>query len=231
MNTTRKLKIAIDGHSSSGKSSFAKKIAEMLNYVYIDSGAMYRSIAYALIKRNGFDKTKIKKDILKEILNNIRIEFRKNPKTNESETYLNGENIESKIRGYEVSEKVSIVSKLNEVREKMVEFQRDMARDKGVVMDGRDIGTVVFPDADIKIYMDADKNTRAQRRYDELVMKGEKVDFERILENIEKRDELDLKREISPLKKASDAYVLDNSNMNLDEEMEWFESIYKQKFG
>ncbi len=217
----KKLTIAIDGFSSSGKSTFAKRIASRLGYVFIDSGAMYRAVTlYAIengIIRNGI----LDEDALVRSLGDIRMDFRFNPVRGASDIYLNGDHVDGKIRTIEVSNFVSEVSRIGAVREKLVAIQREMGREGGVVMDGRDIGTVVFPDADLKIFLTADPAVRARRRYEELKAAGQEVSFAGIERNIRERDHLDQTRKISPLRQAADAVVLDNSHMTLDQQMEW----------
>ena len=218
----KKIVIAIDGTSSSGKSSFARKIASRLGYVYVDTGAMYRAVTlyamrHGLIAADGtIDRVK-----LIDALPQLQIEFRPDPQTGSNDIYLNGENTERQIRSIEVSDRVSAVSQIPEVREQLVCIQQRMGVQKGVVMDGRDIGTVVFPEAELKIFMTADPEVRAMRRYKELVEKGEKVSLEEIMRNIIQRDRADTTREVSPLKKAPDALTLDNSRMSVDEQMAW----------
>ncbi|MBN2520096.1 MAG: (d)CMP kinase [Bacteroidales bacterium] len=214
--------IAVDGYSSCGKSTFAKAIAQRLNLLYIDSGAMYRAITLVCLNHNCIKDNKVDLNILKSFIDKTKIEFIKNASTDENETYLNGNNVEKEIRDIAVSNKVSLVSTIFEVREKMVQLQREMSKNKGVVMDGRDIGTTVFPNADIKIFMTADVKIRAQRRYKELIEKGISVSFEEVIKNIEERDYIDQNRKISPLRKADDAIILDNSNMTPEEQMVWF---------
>jgi cytidylate kinase len=227
MSIQKKLIIAVDGFSSCGKSTFAKAIAQKLGYIYIDTGSMYRAVTLFAINSSIIKEGKLSTELLKKSLEKINIDFRKNKINFKDEICLNGENVEDKIRGMEVSELVSSISSLKEVRAKMVELQREMSKEKGVVLDGRDIGTVVFPNADIKIFMTADPDVRAQRRFDELAAKGEKVSFDEIKLNIMKRDELDTTRVESPLIKADDAVVLDNSYMNPEEQMEWFFKTFK----
>jgi len=212
----KKITIAIDGYSSCGKSTIAKTLARTLGYIYVDTGAMYRTIAlYAL--RNGFvDGEKLDKDGLIANLKNIVVSFGA-----DGGALLNGENVESEIRGMRVSNCVSYVSAIPEVRRHLVELQRIMGRSGGIVMDGRDIGTVVFPNAELKFFVTADASVRAQRRYDELKAKGQQADYSEILENVKKRDHLDETREESPLRKADDALVLDNSNMSISEQNAW----------
>jgi cytidylate kinase len=219
--------IAIDGYSSCGKSTFAKAIAKELEYLYIDSGAMYRAVTLFGIRNDIVTSEKILTGKLIDALDSIEIDFKMND-NGQYETYLNGENIEDEIRGVNVSECVSNVSKIKEVRTKLVILQRSFARNKGVVMDGRDIGTVVFPDADIKIFMTAKPEIRAKRRYDELIAKGLAVEFQGISKNVEERDTQDSSRQESPLRKADDAIVLDNSYMTPDEQMVWFRDIIKE---
>jgi len=228
---TRKLIIAVDGYSSCGKSTFAKAIARELNYIYIDSGAMYRAVTLFCIRNGYISKSVVKDKEISESMSEIYIRFRFNPDINQYETYLNGENVETEIRQVEVSAMVSIISKIREVRERLVEMQREIGMMKGIVMDGRDIGTVVFPDADIKIFMIASEEIRAERRYKELKGKGIDVEFQDVLDNIAERDKIDSGREISPLKKADDAFMLDNSHMTVSEQMEWFREILNNKLG
>jgi cytidylate kinase len=225
------LVIAIDGHSSGGKSSYAKLIAKELGITYVDSGAMYRAVTlYAmenkLIKEGIIDE----KELVRQ-LDGISIDIIYNTGKARHETWMNGKNIEDDIRTVAVSGYVSPVSKIREVREKLVDLQREMASDKGVVMDGRDIGTVVFPDADIKIYLTAKPEIRALRRYDELKEKGMGAAYKEILDNIMDRDHQDSTRDISPLKKAEDAVELDNSSMTQKEQMIWFMDLLEKKFG
>lgn len=228
MNDRQPLVIAVDGYSSCGKSTFAKLIASNLEYVYIDSGAMYRAVAlYAL--RNGMaDTGSVNKDDLIRSLSRIKIRFMHNPETGTQETWLNGENVETPIRGIEVSNIVSKISQIEEVRKMMVRLQREMGREGCVVMDGRDIGSTVFPNAALKIFMTADPQVRASRRFKELTEKGMPVNFDDILQNIRMRDHEDETREVSPLRKASDAKVLDNSRMTIDDQMEWFRNMWKR---
>jgi CMP/dCMP kinase len=219
--TTKKIIIAIDGHSSCGKSTMAKSLAQKLGYVYIDSGAMYRVVTlYALRKgliKNGIPET----ERLIQELKNIKITFKWDESLGKNTTFLNGENVEEEIRRLEVSENVSPISTIAEVRHEMVKQQRENGTNKGIVMDGRDIGTVVFPDAELKIFMTASPEIRAQRRYLELKEKGQEVDFNSILQNVEGRDEIDSNREVSPLKRADDALILDNSYLSREEQLKW----------
>ena len=220
--TNKKIIIAIDGHSSCGKSTMAKSLARELEYIYIDSGAMYRAVTLFAL-RNGLINNReiLNKNELIERLKEIKITFEWDSKTEKNVTFLNEENIEDEIRQIEVSNNVSPISTIPEVRKEMVKQQRENGKDKGIVMDGRDIGTVVFPDAELKIFMTASPEIRAQRRFVELQGKGVKVDFDEILANVEERDNIDSTREASPLKKADDAIVLDNSNLNREEQLQW----------
>lgn len=219
--TQKKIIIAIDGHSSCGKSTLAKELAKQLGYIYIDTGAMYRVVTLMAL-RNGWIQNKIPdKEKIIEGLKKMKITFKWNDKLGKNTTFLNGENVEDAIRQLEVSENVSPISAIPEVREELVKQQRANAKDKGVVMDGRDIGTVVFPDAELKIFMTASPETRAQRRYLELIEKGEKVSYEEILKNVLERDHIDSTRTTSPLRKANDAFILDNSHLTREEQLQW----------
>jgi len=225
----KKLIIAIDGYSSCGKSSFAKAIAKELNYIYIDSGAMYRAVTLYCMRNGLSGNDFVKTGSIISSLNDININFVYNPDISEYETYLNSENIEREIRGLDVSAQVSRISQIHEVRARMVELQRQIGVFKGIVMDGRDIGTVVFPDAEIKIFMTASVDIRAKRRFDELVAKGEQINFEEIKRNIIARDIADENRDISPLRRADDAIVLDNSRMSIKQQMVWVMEIIEKK--
>ena len=221
--------IAIDGHSSCGKSTMAKNLAKELGYVYIDTGAMYRSVTYYAMQNGMIDaEGKIDTERLLADMPNIKISFKFNPETGRPDTYLNGECVENKIRTLEVSSHVSPIATLGFVREAMVAQQREMGKAKGVILDGRDIGTVVFPDAELKIFVTASAEIRAQRRYDELTAKGENCNYDDILKNVKERDYIDSHREISPLKQAEDAIVLDNSNMTIAEQQEWLLKLMKE---
>lgn len=225
----KKITIAIDGHSSCGKSTMAKDLAREIGYVYVDSGAMYRAVTlYAL--QNGIIDTegKIDEPRLLAEMGNIMITFRFNPETGRPDTYLNGECVEGKIRTMEVSNHVSPIATLGFVREAMVDLQKLMGEAKGIIMDGRDIGTTVFPDAELKIFVTASAEVRAQRRYDELTAKGETCNYEDILKNVQERDYIDSHREVSPLRQAEDAIVLDNSQMTIAEQKEWLLERYRQ---
>ncbi len=220
-NRQQKIVIAIDGFSSCGKSTFAKMIAARLGYIFIDTGAMYRAVTLYALTHGAIKSGLVDEELLKKMLDKIVINFRFNPTRGASDIYLDGEWVEGKIRTIEVSNFVSAVSQIPEVRTKLVAMQQEMGNNKGVVMDGRDIGTVVFPEAELKLFMTADPAIRAQRRYNELRAKGEEVSLEEIHQNIIDRDHADQNRKISPLRKADDAIVLDNSHMTLDEQMEW----------
>jgi CMP/dCMP kinase len=225
----KKLTIAIDGYSSCGKSTFAKAVAKELSYLYIDSGAMYRAVTLYAMRRDFIGNDDVNVPGIISELDKIHIDFIFNPDLNEYETYLNSENVEKEIRSLEVSAHVSRISQIYEVRSRMVERQRQIGMFKGIVMDGRDIGTVVFPDADIKIFMNASVDIRAKRRFDELLGKGIKTDFEKIKQNIIARDIADENRDISPLKRADDAIVLDNSRMTVQQQMAWIKGIIDKK--
>ena len=224
----KRLIIAIDGYSSCGKSTFAKSIAKMLNYIYIDSGAMYRAVTLYCMRKKCTGPWGINVDGIISGLNDICIDFIYNPDIQEYETFLNSENVEREIRSMEVTSQVSRVSQIHEVRARMVEMQREIGSSKGIVMDGRDIGTVVFPDADIKIFMTASIDVRAKRRYDELKGKGIAGEFEEIKRNIIARDIADENRDISPLRRADDAIILDNSRMTVRDQMLWIEKIIEK---
>lgn len=227
MNNKRII-IAIDGHSSCGKSTFAKAIAARLGYIFIDTGAMYRAVALYALEHGAITSGMVDEDKVVAMLGEINIDFRFNPERGASDIYVNGDLVEGKIRTIEVSNCVSAVSSISEVRQKLVKMQQQMGERKGVVMDGRDIGTVVFPDAELKIYMTADARVRAERRYKELMAKGDSVSFDEIYENVVSRDKADMNRAISPLRKADDAIVLDNSAMSVEEQMEWFLREYQR---
>jgi cytidylate kinase len=227
----KKLIIAIDGYSSCGKSTFAKAIAKSLNYIFIDSGAMYRTVTLYCMRRGYIGNGKLNTCSIIQDLKDIHIEFVYNPDIAEYETFLNSENVENEIRGIEVSEHVSKISQIGEVRSRMVELQRQIGVFKGIVMDGRDIGTVVFPDADLKIFMTASVDIRAKRRYDELKSKGVDVNIEEVKQNIIARDITDENRDISPLRKADDAIILDNSRMTVEEQMIWVHQLFENRLG
>lgn len=217
----KKIVIAVDGFSSCGKSTMAKDLAKEIGYIYIDSGAMYRAVTLYCIRQGLYCGEKIDEERLKSQLDQIRISFRFNPETGRPDTYLNDVNVEKEIRGMEVANRVSPVAALGFVRRAMVAKQQEMGEAKGIVMDGRDIGTVVFPDAELKIFVTASPEVRAQRRVDELAAKGEVASFEEVLENVKMRDHIDSTRKESPLCQAADALVLDNSHMTIAEQKAW----------
>lgn len=214
-----KINIAIDGYSSCGKSTLAKQLAKELEYIYVDSGAMYRAITLYCMNKGIIKDGALRTSDIVKVLDDIRIDFTHNPDKGISETLLNGENVEKEIRTMEVSRNVSPISTVKEVREKLVERQKEMGEDKGVVMDGRDIGTEVFPNAQLKIFMTADVDVRAKRRYEELKAKGHDVSMKDVRENLAQRDHSDTTREESPLRKADDAVVLDNTFLNEEEQL------------
>ena len=225
------IKIAIDGYSSCGKSTLAKQLASKLNYMYVDSGAMYRAVTLYFFRH----KINLSnEEQVNEALQHIHITFRKNNKTNEQETYLNDENVELRIRKQDISEKVSPVATLKAVREKMVDLQRAISMGKGIVMDGRDIGTVVFPDAELKVFMTAAPEVRAERRVLDLKQKGFDATYEEVLENLTTRDDIDSNRQIAPLRHADDAIILDNSILTEEEQfdlvLDWAQQKIKSKF-
>lgn len=225
----KRLIIAIDGYSSCGKSTFAKSVAKELNYLFIDSGAMYRAVTLYCMRNNLIGSPGVNTAGVIAELNNIHIDFVYNPDLGEHETFLNSENVETEIRSMEVTSYVSRISQIPELRARLVELQRQIGITKGIVMDGRDIGTVVFPDAEIKIFMTATVDIRARRRYDELKNKGINVDFEELKRTITARDIADENRDISPLKRADDAIILDNSRMSVEEQMVWIRKIIEKK--
>lgn len=220
---SKKIIIAIDGFSSGGKSTFAKQIAKRLGYIFIDTGAMYRAVTYYAMQHNVIREGTVDTPALVAALDDIHIKFRFNPERGASDIYVNGECVEDAIRTVAVSDNVSAVSSIPQVRKKLVAMQQEMGRAKGVVMDGRDIGTVVFPQAELKIFLTADPAVRARRRYEEMKAKGVEVSLEEIERNIRSRDEADQNRAVSPLRRADDAIVLDNSYMTPAEQMEWFD--------
>ena len=216
----KQITIAIDGFSSTGKSTLAKQLAQQLGYIYVDTGAMYRAVAYFAMQNQLISVDSFNKVDLVNQLKNIALEFKFNSELGFAEMYLNGANVEKAIRTIEVSGYVSKVAEVSEVRSKLVEQQQEMGKNKGIVMDGRDIGTVVFPDAELKIFMTASAATRAQRRFDELVQKGDSVSYDEVLKNVEERDYIDTHREDSPLVMAEDAVEIDNSHLTREEQFQ-----------
>ncbi|MBB6680167.1 (d)CMP kinase [Aequorivita sp. 609] len=214
----KKITIAIDGYSSTGKSTVAKQLADYLGYIYVDSGAMYRAVTLFAMQNGIISKENFDIEKLKKLLPSIQLEFKKKPDWSKAHIFLNGKDVENDIRNLEVSEFVSPIATIPEVRTKLVAQQQEMGLLKGVVMDGRDIGTVVFPNAELKIFMNASAEKRAERRYKELTDRGDSVKFKDVLRNIEERDNIDTTRKDSPLKKASDAIEIDNSDINIEDQ-------------
>jgi cytidylate kinase len=228
----RKIIIALDGHSSCGKSTYAKRIAAELGYAYIDTGAMYRAVTLACMDFGLFDNTDSPSvEKVEAQLEDVELDLRFNAEKQRTEIFLNNRMVEDLIRSMEVSNHVSYISTLPAVRRKMVEYQRGLGEGRGVVMDGRDIGTVVFPHAEMKIFLTASEEIRARRRHKELIEKGMPANYEDVLGNISKRDRIDSGRKDSPLKQAEDSLVLDNSQMTVDEQMEWFRKTFRQVTG
>ena len=226
----KKITIAIDGFSSCGKSTMAKMLAKEVGYIYVDTGAMYRAVTLFAM-RNGMiaPNGDVDRDALKAKMDALHVEFKLNPQTGKAETYLNGENVEHEIRGMEVSAHVSAIAAIDFVRTALVAQQQRMGHNKGIVMDGRDIGTVVFPDAELKVFVTASAEVRAQRRFDELVGKGMKANYDEILHNVQERDYIDSHREVSPLRKAEDAIELDNGQLTIAEQLQWLIDKFKEK--
>lgn len=225
----KKIVIAIDGHSSCGKSTMAKDLAREIGYVYVDTGAMYRAVTLFALRHQLFgDDGSIQADRLEQLMGQLHISFRFNPTTGRPDTYLNDELVERSIRSLEVSSHVSPIAALPFVRTEMVLQQQAMGRNKGIVMDGRDIGTTVFPQAELKIFVTASPEVRAQRRYDELKAKGMEADYDEILHNVQERDYIDSHREVSPLRQADDALLLDNSHMTIAEQKQWLLDRYHE---
>ncbi len=229
MKQEKKIIIAIDGFSSTGKSTISKELAKKLGYLYVDTGAMYRAVTLYAMKKGFVAKDFLFEDGLIKVLPQINLKFKYNDRLEFSEMYLNEKNVEREIRTIEVSKLVSKVSAISEVRKKLVEQQQKMGIEKGLVMDGRDIGTVVFPDAELKLFTTASPEKRATRRYKELLDKGHKVSYAEVLENVQQRDLIDSTREDSPLRKADDAIGFDNSDMGLNEQFERVHSIALQR--
>lgn len=225
----KKITIAIDGHSSCGKSTMAKDLARELSYVYIDTGAMYRAVTLYAIEAGLFADQQVDVDKLRGQMDNIRIGFKFNPETGRPDTYLNDVRVEDRIRTMEVSSKVSLIAAIDFVRTAMVAQQQAMGQGGGIVMDGRDIGTTVFPDAELKVFVTASAQVRAERRYKELMAKGEACNFDEILQNVVERDRIDSTRAVSPLRQADDAVVLDNSNLTIEEQKQWLINLATQR--
>ena len=226
----KKITIAIDGFSSCGKSTMAKDLARRVGYVYVDTGAMYRSVTLFAMQHHLFrEDGSIKEEELKSRMDEINISFKFNAETGKPDAYLNGELVEKEIRTMEVSNRVSPIAALPFVREAMVAQQQRMGKEKGIVMDGRDIGTVVFPDAELKVFVTASAEVRAQRRFDELKGKGMDADFNEILKNVQERDYIDSHREVAPLRKADDALELDNSHMTIEEQNVWLMKRFEER--
>ncbi|MGM9705383.1 MAG: (d)CMP kinase [Prevotella sp.] len=225
----KKIIVAIDGYSSCGKSTMAKDLAKEIGYIYVDTGAMYRAVTLFALRNNLIINNDIATDKLEEALPQIEISFKLNNETGRPDTYLNNRNVEKEIRSIEVSSHVSLVAAQPFVRRHLVAQQQLMGLNKGVVMDGRDIGTTVFPDAEMKIFVTADPRIRAERRYEELKAKGMTADFFEILKNVQQRDYADTHRETSPLRQADDAIVLDNSSMSIGEQKQWLMNIFEEK--
>ena len=221
--------IAIDGFSSTGKSTLAKELAKKLHYIYVDTGAMYRAVTFFAMRHDMIKDSKLDTNSLTNALQNVHLTFVWNDEKQLAEMNLNGQNIENEIRTLEVSQNVSQVASLSAVRSKLVEQQQEMGKNKGLVMDGRDIGTVVFPEAEVKLFMTASATIRAQRRFDELTAKGDLVSFEAIYKNVTERDYVDSNREDSPLRKASDAIEIDNSHLSKEEQLEKVLQIIQEK--
>ena len=226
----KKITIAIDGFSSCGKSTMAKMLAKEVGYIYVDTGAMYRAVTLFAM-RNGMiaPNGDVNRDALKAKMDALHVEFKLNPQTGKAETYLNGENVEHEIRGMEVSAHVSAIAAIDFVRTALVAQQQRMGHDKGIVMDGRDIGTVVFPDAELRVFVTASAEVRAQRRFVELVGKGMKANYDEILHNVQERDYIDSHREVSPLRKAEDAIELDNGQLTIAEQLQWLIDKFREK--
>lgn len=226
----KKIIVAIDGHSSCGKSTMAKDLAREVGYIYVDTGAMYRAVTLFAMRNNLFDaEGNINTERLEQLLPDVKISFKLDPETSRPMACLNGEVVEQEIRSLEVSQHVSPIAALPFVRAKLVEQQQAMGREKGIVMDGRDIGTVVFPEAELKIFVTASAEIRAQRRYKELQAKGMPADFDDILKNVEERDYIDSHRATSPLRQADDALVLDNSHLTIEEQKKWLMEKFNEK--
>ena len=227
----KKIIIAVDGYSSCGKSTMAKDLARELGYIYVDTGAMYRAVTLYAMQHEFFDGKEVDSDKLEQSMQHIHISFKLNASTGRPDTYLNGQLVEKDIRSIDVSNRVSVVAALPFVREAMVAQQQLMGKEKGIVMDGRDIGTTVFPQAELKIFVTATADVRARRRFDELMAKGMPADYDEILKNVKERDYLDSHREVSPLRKAADALELDNSHMTIAEQKTWLLEKFHERVG
>lgn len=226
----KKITIAIDGFSSCGKSTMAKDLAKEIGYIYVDTGAMYRSVTLYALQHGMFGAdNSIDTAALEKAMPQLKISFKLNAETGRPDTYLNGQLVEKDIRTMEVSSRVSPIAALPFVRKALVEQQQAMGKEKGIVMDGRDIGTVVFPDAELKVFVTASAEVRAQRRFNELKAKGMPADLQDILKNVQERDYIDSHREVSPLRKADDAVELDNSNMTIAEQKQWLRNIFEER--
>ena len=225
----KKIIVAVDGYSSCGKSTIAKSLANYAGYTYIDTGAMYRAAALYAIQEGLMNAETIHEQALREKIGNIHIDFRRRTAGEGQDTFLNGENVESIIRTLEVANAASRISTLAFEREELVRQQQEMGRDKGIVMDGRDIGTVVFPQAELKLFLTASPEIRAQRRFDELRQKGIEEDYQSVLSNVIERDYRDTHREQSPLKQAEDAILLDNSHLSIEQQNEWVRALFEEK--
>ena len=227
----KKITIAIDGHSSCGKSTMAKDLARELGYVYIDTGAMYRAVTLYALRAGLIEGQEVAVDALRSQMPKVHVSFCFNEQTGRPDTYLNGERVEDAIRTLEISSKVSLIAAIDFVRTAMVAQQQEMGQGGGIVMDGRDIGTTVFPEAELKVFVTASAEVRARRRFDELAQKGMPADFDEILRNVEERDYIDTHREVSPLRKADDALLLDNSHMTIAEQRQWLLDRYHEVAG
>ena len=228
---SKKITIAIDGYSSTGKSTIAKQLAKVMGYVYVDSGAMYRAMTLFAMNKNWISEGHLDKEKLLTSLDSVSLSFELNPTIGHAEIFLNGVNVENQIRTIQVSNLVSKIAAISQVRKKMVTIQKKIGKDKGVVMDGRDIGTVVFPDAELKLFMTSSAEIRAQRRYDELIAGGQKVSFEEVFNNVVERDRIDTSRADSPLIKADDAIEIDNSHLTREEQFKKVLQLSRRRLG
>ncbi len=224
----KRIIVAVDGFSSCGKSTMARDLAKAIGYIYIDTGAMYRAVTLYAMRHGFFRNDTLDEALLQEHMDRIAISFRPHPQTGRSETFLNGENVEFEIRGMDVSNRVSRIAALTFVRHALVAQQQAMGHAKGIVMDGRDIGTTVFPEAELKIFVTASAEVRARRRLDELQAKGQAVSFDEVLKNVQERDRIDMSRAESPLRKAGDALELDNTNMTIVQQQEWLMQQFRR---